>query len=141
MAARKSMHPLPTEPALYGDRRRVALVTGAAKGLGRAISLRLAQDGLDLAINDLKDSEDLQNLKKDIEEIGRRCTVVPGDVSDEKVVEKMVESVVQALGYLDVMVSSVRHDSRFLKRDRALYTSTLNGLTLIYPLPRTETQR
>lgn len=100
------MHPTPTEPALYGERRRVAVVTGAAKGLGRAISLRLARDGLNVAINDLKDTDDLRGLKKEIEETGMKCAIVAGDVSDEKVVERIVGETAQALGFVDVMVSS-----------------------------------
>lgn len=67
--ARKSMHPKPTEPALYGDRRRVVFVTGAAQGIGKAIALRLARDGLDVAVNDLK-LQDLESVKDEIEKLG-----------------------------------------------------------------------
>lgn len=105
MAPKKSAHPKPTEPALYGDRRRVVFVTGAAKGIGQAIALRLARHGqLDLAINDLKLS-DLDEVKKEVEKLGARCFPVAGDVTSEARVEEMVNEVVKELGYLDVMVS------------------------------------
>jgi meso-butanediol dehydrogenase/(S,S)-butanediol dehydrogenase/diacetyl reductase len=95
------MHPAPLE--LYGDRNRVAFVTGAARGIGRAIALRLATDGLDVAVND-KDDSALENTRAEVERLGTRCVALVGDVSDEGRVEEMVNEVVRALGYLDVMV-------------------------------------
>lgn len=104
MAPRKSFHPKPTEPALYGDRRRVVFITGAAKGIGKAIALRLAHDGhMDLAINDLKLNE-LTEVKAEVEKLGARCFAVAGDVTSEARVEEMVDEVVKELSYLDVMV-------------------------------------
>lgn len=103
--SKKSLHPLPTEPALYGDRVRVAFVTGAARGLGRAIALRLAKDGFDVAVNDL-DRRELDITKKKIEDLGRKCVALVGDVTDETRVKRMIEEVVEGLGYLDVMVAN-----------------------------------
>ncbi|THH14775.1 hypothetical protein EW146_g5604 [Bondarzewia mesenterica] len=86
----------------------VALVTGAARGIGREIALRLASDGFDVAINDLNESsaKDLGEIKKEIEAKGRRSHIVYADVSDEPQVEAMVKSVVDALGSLDVLVAN-----------------------------------
>lgn len=106
MAARKNMHPTPTEPALYGDRKRVAIVTGGARGLGRAIALRLAKDGLNVAINDL-DGAELQKVKAELEQLGAKAIALVGDVTKEDVVEKIVSDTVKELGYVDVMVSSL----------------------------------
>jgi len=98
------MHPEPAEPPLYGDRRRVAFVTGASGGLGKAIALRLARDGLDVAVNDIE-SENLDKVRKEIEQLGARSIAVVGDVSAELRVEQMVNETIKELGYLDVMVS------------------------------------
>lgn len=100
---RRAMHTALREPSLYGGRKRVAFVTGAARGIGRAIALRLATDGLDVAVND-SDASELEDTRAKVEKLGARCVALVGDVSDEGRVDEMVNEVVQALGYLDVMV-------------------------------------
>lgn len=83
---------------------RVALVTGAAQGIGEAIALQLAQDGLDVAINDVPDKEaQLAKVAQAIESKGRRAVVVCGDVSLEPDVASMVSRTVADLGGLDVV--------------------------------------
>jgi meso-butanediol dehydrogenase/(S,S)-butanediol dehydrogenase/diacetyl reductase len=82
---------------------KVALVTGAARGIGRGIALRLADDGLDVAVNDISSSPDLDGLVREIEGKGRRSLAVPGDISLEPEVEKTIQKVVQDLGSLDVV--------------------------------------
>lgn len=105
MAPSRIPHVTPSEPALYGSRRRVAFITGAARGIGQAIALRLAKDGLDVVVNDLK-KESLEATKDDVERLGAKCLVLAGDVADERRVEEMVDEAVREMGYLDVMVSS-----------------------------------
>lgn len=85
----------------------VALVTGCTQGIGRAIATRLAKDGFTLSLNDLpsKDAE-LQALASELTFEGRRPHVVTGDVSVEADVQRMVESTVEQLGSLDVMVAN-----------------------------------
>ncbi|KAI9465840.1 hypothetical protein BJY52DRAFT_1183399 [Lactarius psammicola] len=85
---------------------KVALVTGAARGIGRAIALRLADDGLDVAVNDRSNSPELDGLVREIESKGRRSLAVPADVSLEPDVEKAIQKVVQDLGGLGVMVAN-----------------------------------
>jgi len=85
---------------------KVALVTGAARGIGRAVALRLAEDGLDVAVNDLPNTPGLDDVVREIENKGRRSLAVPADVSLEEDVEKRIQQVVQELGSLDVMVAN-----------------------------------
>ena len=82
--------------------RRVALVTGAASGIGRGIALRLASDGHDVAVCDLPGSA-LSSVSKDIESLGRRSLEVYLDVSVEEQVRDAVDSVVNKLGSLDIV--------------------------------------
>ncbi|KAK0482175.1 acetoin reductase family protein [Armillaria novae-zelandiae] len=85
----------------------VAIVTGAGQGIGKAIALRLADDGFDVAINDLpRKSEALELLSAEISAKGRRSCIIPADVSVEEEVEIMVTKVVAELGRLDVMVAN-----------------------------------
>lgn len=86
---------------------RVALVTGAARGIGRGIAERLASDGLDVAVNDIEDNEGkLIEVAEAIRGAGRRALAVTADVSDHREVEGMVGRVADELGQLNVMVAN-----------------------------------
>lgn len=78
-------------------------MTGAARGIGRGIALRLADDGFDVAVNDLPNTPELDEVIKTIEGKGRRALAIPGDVSDESVVTDMIQRTVTTLGGLDVV--------------------------------------
>ncbi|MGJ7908062.1 acetoin reductase [Actinopolyspora sp. H202] len=86
---------------------RTALVTGAARGIGRGIALRLAADGLDVAVNDIDaNSEQLGAVADEISAMGVKSASVPADVSDQEAVRTMVERVATEFGQLDVMVAN-----------------------------------
>ncbi|EED83233.1 predicted protein, partial [Postia placenta Mad-698-R] len=86
---------------------RVAVVTGAAQGIGRAIALRLAADHLDVAVNDIVSKTDqLQELVSQIQARGGRSLAVPADISNEDDVQKMIAKVVETFGGLDAMVAN-----------------------------------
>jgi meso-butanediol dehydrogenase / (S,S)-butanediol dehydrogenase / diacetyl reductase len=86
---------------------RVALVTGAARGIGRGIALRLASDGLDVAVNDLEaNGDELEEVAESVRGTGQHALAVTADVSDPGEVEGMVGRVADELGRLDVMVAN-----------------------------------
>ena len=96
---------------------KIALVTGAAGefGLGRAIAVRLAKDGADVAVNDvvekpynLDESEwlGLQDVVSEIESLGKRSFGFVGDITDSDKVAAMIEKVVLKFGRIDILVNN-----------------------------------
>ncbi|KAF8960441.1 acetoin reductase family protein [Flammula alnicola] len=86
---------------------RIAVITGSAQGIGRAIALRLADDGFDVAINDAASKKkELDDLSQIITEKGRRAYVHVADVSVETEVKSLIDGVVDNLGGIDVMVAN-----------------------------------
>lgn len=85
----------------------VAIVTGSSRGIGRGIALRLAEDGFDVAVNDIApQKEDIDKVVAEIEAKGRKAHGIVADVSDQDQVESMVAEVVDKLGPLSVMVAN-----------------------------------
>jgi 3-oxoacyl-[acyl-carrier protein] reductase len=85
---------------------KVALVTGAQQGIGRAIAVALARDGADVGVNFLDDASAAEGVAGEIRGFGRRAVTVQGDVSRAASVESMVKTVVDALGPPDVLVNN-----------------------------------
>jgi meso-butanediol dehydrogenase/(S,S)-butanediol dehydrogenase/diacetyl reductase len=82
-----------------------AIVTGAGRGIGRGIALRLARDGHAVAVNDVNKAG-AESVAEEITTAGGRATAVPGDVTDRDAVFAMVDQVASELGSVDVMVAN-----------------------------------
>ncbi|WP_027135171.1 SDR family NAD(P)-dependent oxidoreductase [Geminicoccus roseus] len=86
---------------------KVALVTGASRGIGRSIALGLARDGFDLALNDIdRQISDLHEVAAEVQAIGRRSLLVTADVRDKTAVHGMVGQAIEGLGQVDVLVNN-----------------------------------
>ncbi|OSX63706.1 hypothetical protein POSPLADRAFT_1139353 [Postia placenta MAD-698-R-SB12] len=89
------------------DQQRVAIITGAAQGIGRAIALRLAKDGIHVALNDIPNNADnLARVAEEVQAQGGRSTTILADVSVEHEVKAMVAKAVEDLGSVDVMIAN-----------------------------------
>lgn len=84
---------------------KVALVTGAGRGIGRAIALTLARYGADVAANDIV-KEAAEGTAEEVRKLGRRAIAVPCDITDSKAADEMVSRVVEELGRLDILVNN-----------------------------------
>jgi len=85
---------------------KVALVTGATRGIGRAIADKLARAGCDIAAVYFTASDAADSLQRDVEKIGRRVCIVRGDVGKPESVDKIFESVRQTFDRVDILVSN-----------------------------------
>jgi len=86
-------------------RAKVALITGAGQGIGRAIALRLAKDGLDIAIVDLK-KDKMNAVAKEVQALGRKATVFVADVKNRDQVYAAVDHAEKELNGFDIMVNN-----------------------------------
>jgi 3-oxoacyl-[acyl-carrier protein] reductase len=90
---------------------QVALVTGGGQGIGRAIALRFAREGADIAVLDIN-RETAEGAGREIRELGRRAVIKVADVSDFEAVEAAVTGIVEELGKLDVLVNNAGIEKR-----------------------------
>jgi len=85
---------------------KVALITGATRGIGKAIAIRLANAGFDIALNYRKENDDLTNTKSEIEKAGVDCLPVQGDISSFEDCERIAKEIFDKFGKIDVLVNN-----------------------------------
>lgn len=86
-------------------KNKVAMITGASVGIGRAVALQMAEKGAKLVLLDIND-ETLQNLKEELESIGGEALIYKCDVSDENAVNAVVKSATEKFGRIDILVNN-----------------------------------
>jgi NAD(P)-dependent dehydrogenase (short-subunit alcohol dehydrogenase family) len=87
-------------------RDKVALITGGDSGIGRAVAIAFAKEGADVAIAYLNEHEDAEETRRQVEQEGRRCIAIAGDVGDEQFCRQAVQQTVDQLGRLDVLINN-----------------------------------
>ncbi|PVW06569.1 NAD(P)-dependent oxidoreductase [Microbacterium sp. Gd 4-13] len=85
---------------------KIALVTGADSGIGKAVAIAYAREGADVAIAYLSEHEDARDTARWVEEAGRRAILLPGDLSDPATCRRVVSETAEQLGGLDILISN-----------------------------------
>ena len=97
------------EPRYPGSGRldgKVALITGADSGIGRATAALFAREGADIGISYLCEHDDAQKTREIVEKEGRRALLLPGDLGAKETCERIVKETVEKLGHLDILVNN-----------------------------------
>jgi 3-oxoacyl-[acyl-carrier protein] reductase len=85
---------------------KAAIVTGGSRGIGKAIALRLAQQGADICFSYRGNADAAEATKDEIEALGRRCLAVQADVTQPDAAEALVKAAVEAFGKVDILVNN-----------------------------------
>ncbi len=85
---------------------RRALITGGDSGIGRAVAVAFAEEGADVALSYLDEDDDANHTRKLVEQRGRRCVLLPGDIADRDHCKRMVDRAAEELGGLDLLVNN-----------------------------------
>ena len=106
---------------------RTALVTGASRGIGRAIALALAEEGADVAINYVSSEKSARDAADAITKMGRRAMIAQADVGDYPDTFRMAQEILKEFGHLDILVNNagINSDKTFTKMDHASWRKVL----------------
>jgi NAD(P)-dependent dehydrogenase (short-subunit alcohol dehydrogenase family) len=117
--------PMPKQSKLSG---RVALITGAAKRLGRVVALRLAHEGADVAVHYGKSSAEAQELVAEIQKLGRRAAAFPAELTHVAQIRQLVADVVAHFGQLDILVNSAANflETKFAETPESTWDASLD---------------
>ena len=113
---------------------KVALVTGASRGIGRAIALTLAKNGADIAINFAGNVTAAEGVASEIKAMGRKAILVQGSVTDTATCQEMVNKVISELGKIDILVNNagITRDGLLMRMSSedwdAVLTTNLKGV-------------
>ncbi|WP_434346155.1 SDR family oxidoreductase [Myxococcus virescens] len=95
---------------------RVALITGGDSGIGRAVCLAFAREGADVAVSFLSEGDDAQQVKRVVEDAGRKALLLPGDLTVEAQCRKLVEDTVKRFGRIDILVNNAAYQGEAVER-------------------------
>ncbi|MGG3211062.1 SDR family oxidoreductase [Geobacillus stearothermophilus] len=87
-------------------KNKTAIISGGDSGIGRAVAVHFAKEGADVAIIYLNEHEDAEETKRLVEQEGRRCLAMAGDIGDEAFCKEAVKQTIEAFGKLDIVVNN-----------------------------------
>ena len=92
---------------------RVALITGADSGIGRAVAIAFAREGADILCSYLNEDDDAAETRRLVEQAGRRCVSIAGDIGDRDHCHALVERALDELGRLDLLVNNAAYQMSY----------------------------
>ena len=109
-------------------KNKIALITGAGRGIGRAIAIALAKEGAEVVINYNGSEERAKEVKQTIEENGGKASIYKCNVSDFAACEAMIKDIVKEYGHLDILVNNagITKDGLIMKMKEEDFDSVLN---------------
>ena len=107
---------------------KVAFITGATRGIGKSIALKLASCGYDIAINYRTENNDLTELLNEIKGLNVRCIAVCGDVSDFEACTNMIKQIISEFGKIDVLVNNagITRDMLLMRMKESDFTDVID---------------
>jgi 3-oxoacyl-[acyl-carrier protein] reductase len=107
---------------------RTALVTGASRGIGRAIALSFAEEGADVAVNYLSNTDLATDVVNQIRKMGRKAMLAQADVADYPDTHRMAREVLNEFGHVDILINNagINSDHTFVKMDQASWQNVLS---------------
>lgn len=107
---------------------RTALVTGASRGIGRAIALSFAEEGADVAVNYLSNTDLAADVVNQIRKMGRKAMLAQADVADYPDTHRMAREVLNEFGHVDILINNagINSDHTFVKMDQASWQNVLS---------------
>jgi NAD(P)-dependent dehydrogenase (short-subunit alcohol dehydrogenase family) len=112
------MDPVPDygEDSYQGSNRlkgKVAVITGADSGIGRAVALAYAREGADVVVAYLSEEEDARETARLVESAGQRCLLFSGDIASPEVCRNLIAAAVEEFGGIDILVNNAAHQASF----------------------------
>ncbi|MBM7571505.1 SDR family oxidoreductase [Aquibacillus albus] len=136
------MNPLPkyVDPSYQGSGKltnKVAIITGGDSGIGRAVSIYFAKEGADVAIIYYDEHQDAETTKQLVENEGRKCKLIPGDIADESFCQTSVQEVANEFGKIDILVNNAaeqhpQQDFLNITKDQLERTFQVNIFSFFY---------
>lgn len=110
------------------DENKVALITGAARGIGKEVAKKFAKNGYDVVINYVSSKTDTEKLKKEFEDLGVKVLLVKADVSNQEEAEDLVNQTINTFGKIDVLVNNagITKDNLLMRMSEEDFEKVIN---------------
>lgn len=116
---------------------KVVFITGGDSGIGKAVSILFAQEGADIALAYLNEKSDALDTKEKVEEYGRKCLLLEGDISKESVCKRLVNNAVKKFGRIDVLINNaaIHYEAKSIEEigtDQLMKTFSVNLFSMFW---------
>jgi NAD(P)-dependent dehydrogenase (short-subunit alcohol dehydrogenase family) len=117
-------------------KNKVAIVTGGDSGIGKAVCIAFAREGADIVCSYLNEEEDANDTKKWVEQAGKKCVLIPGDISKDEHCKKIIDTALKEFSHIDLLINNAAFQRPAVKSitdmdyDSILYTFKTNIIAM-----------